>query len=151
MLDMYKILRPVLHVIQAEESIKIYKFAGQKFYKGVYVPLYHNPVEVHSHVQAKDKGKLSHTNTLATSSYSAIFYVNIDEIMELTSLKRVKACGGDIVERRDGTFWLVTDIIDDFTASLAWFSFLATLQNIKPDFSHSSWYAEENESSQNES
>ena len=65
-------------------------------------------------------------------------FADHDPAGRVAGIYRPLSRGGDMIQLEDGTWWLVNEVLEDFSLS-GWVSVLATLQVVPPDFSHSEW------------
>ncbi len=138
-MNLHAIANAAICAVNANEPVTLYQASGQENVRGIVMTKYLVPQTFMAQVQAESDAALQHMSETGQSSIQKRFYVQADALMTPQGLVRQQDRSGDIIERIDGTFWLVTAVFDDFATS-GWVCLRATLQTIEPDFTGQEWY-----------
>lgn len=138
MMNLHGIARNVIQAAHAEEPLTLYQSTGQVNEKGRLTPIYAEPLSVSGQVQTENDEKLYHAYATSQDEITRRIYLYTEKLRP-AGIVRPQARGGDMIERGDGTWWLVTGVLDDFSGA-GWVCVRVTLQVNKPDFSASPWY-----------
>lgn len=127
-------------LVHPNEQITFYKANGQVNNKGVITPVYEPPLVVMGNIQPLDTNTLKYLLAIGDTKTSAQAFLNL----AASSTTRTPTLGGgDILAREDGTWWLVTQVLEDWDAD-GWCNVGITLQVTPPDFSASEWSVNSN-------
>lgn len=145
MLNLHSIANPLIANLHPNEAVTIYQSIGQTNTRGKITPIYASGEAVEMQIQGGDEN-LTQTNDVNQTSVVRKAYLFADMSSELIprSLHRSLARTGDYICRADGTWWLVTALLEDFSKS-GWVSVNMTEQLKSPDFSACEWYSETEE------
>ncbi len=138
-MNLHAIANSVIRAVNANEPVTLYQAHGQENVRGIVTAKYLAPQTITAQVQAESDAALQHMGGTGQTSVQKRFYVHADALLTPQGLVRQLDRSGDIIERGDGTFWLVTAVPDDFAMS-GWVCLRATLQTIEPDFTGQEWY-----------
>lgn len=138
-MNLHAIATKAICAVNANEIVTLYQASGQENMRGLVAAKYLAPQTIAAQVQAEYEAALQHIGETGQASVQSRFYVQADALMTPQGLVRQLDRSGDIIERSDGTFWLVTAVPDDFVIS-GWVCLRATLQTIAPDFTGQEWY-----------
>lgn len=138
-MNLHTIANAAISAVNANESVTLYQANGQENLRGLVTAKYLAPQTVTAQVQSEGDAALQHSEKTGQATISRRFYMDANDITPPQGLVRQKDRSGDIIERSDGTFWLVTATFDDFSTS-GWVCVRATLQTIEPDFTGQEWY-----------
>ncbi len=111
------------------EEVELFSSKGQVNNAGSVTTHYNTPILLKCLVQSEVEGELDHKNSKCVASYISRFYYTKTS---LSSLDSARGTSGDIFRRNDGTYWLITEIIDDFSTDYelsSWQCARAVLQN----------------------
>lgn len=134
-MNLHKIVNSITRVIHPNESLIIYKADGQVNNKGTITPIYQAPVVLYGNIQPLDANALKHLEAIGDTQASQQAFLDYP----LESTKRIPTpSGGDIIQRSDGTYWLVTSVLEDWNAD-GWCNVGIVQQVTPPDFSASDW------------
>lgn len=138
-MNLHAIANAAICAVNANEPVTLYQAHGQKNVRGIVTAKYLAPQTITAQVQAEPDAALQHISETGQASIQKRFYVHADMLLTPQGLVRQLDRSGDIIQRGDGTFWLVTAMSDDFAMS-GWVCLRATLQTIEPDFTGQEWY-----------
>lgn len=131
-LNLHAIVRGAINSVHPDETITLYQSIGQQNDDaGRVTPLYAEPQTVKAQVQSANNADLEHVNNMSQDTVVMRFYLFADVAFPPAPLERPFARGGDMIQRADGTWWLVTGSPDDF-ARVGWVCVLGTLQILPP-------------------
>ncbi len=139
-MNVHAIANSAIKAVNKNEDVLLLIAMGQRNVMGIVFPEYLEPVTISAQVQSESDAALQH---IAEANQTAIvrkFYMNADAVQPPSGLVRQKERTGDLIKRADGTWWLVTAVPDDFSASSGWVSLRGILQTIAPDLKTQAWY-----------
>ena len=139
-MNLHRIANAAVRNVNPNEFITLFKALGQVNEKGIIKPKYLAPEVMEAQVQDDADSSLQHTDTVNQTGHVKRFYVNKytdDNVLVPQSLMRQKERTGDIILRSDGTYWLVTQVLEDFDLHVV---LKAELLTKTPDFSGQDWY-----------
>jgi hypothetical protein len=144
MKNLHAIVRKSITGVHPDEECTLYMSAGQINDKGNIYPKYYPGIEVKAQIQTMREDTLTASEFgVGVTESLRRFYLYSDPPgadVSVLGVYRPLLKGGDIIKRADGTYWLVTSIVRDFT-KVGWICVLAVLQVDAPDFTHSDWYS----------
>ncbi len=153
-INLHDVVRSAITTVHPDETVALYFNAGQVNNWGEVTPIYEGPYSVQAQIQSESDAALFHSNNagMNTETIKAYFYQSEDS--PIAELSRFKERGGDMFQRSDGSWWLITALPDNFS-SVGWISARATLQvngpqNIQPPPSPPSPPSEDEEGDGNE-
>ena len=124
------------------ETVTLYQADGQRNVKGVITPVYKAPQTVSANVQPLDSETLNHLERIGDTKASRQAFLYSFNSFPVAGVKRLPTPrGGDIFKRPDGTYWLITSVMEDWS-DVGWANVGITLQVTPPDFSASDWGAD---------
>ena len=83
-------------------------------------------------VQSEGDAALYYANRAGENSIVRKFYLMASEATPPASIVRPEARGGDFLRRRDGRFWYVDAVLEDFSANAGWVCVRGVLQDTIP-------------------
>jgi hypothetical protein len=107
--------------------VTIYRCTGLTNTAGV-MHVSYTPSDILAQVQAPNAGDLKLFDNLADARHVKKFYLNASA----HTINRHEETAGDIIERADGSYWLIDMIRDDFSPE-GWLCVLGTLQHEPPE------------------
>lgn len=141
-MNLHKIANAAVKNVHPNEFVTLFKSLGQVNVKGIVKAKYLAPELMEAQVQEDADSGLRHTDTVSQTGHVKRFYVNkYNEANRLSpmSLMRQRQRQGDIILRADGTYWLVTQVLEEFDLHVV---LKAELLAEPPDFSMQDWYNE---------
>ena len=130
-LNLHSIVRGAITAVNADETVTLYQAQGQVNEYGLVRALYSEPQSVQAQVQNATSADLAHLNNMSQSAEAMRFYLYADASFPPAGLIRPFVRTGDMIQRDDGTWWLVTSTPDDF-ARAGWVCVVGTLQEYPP-------------------
>lgn len=126
-MNLHNIVRGVISSINADESIKLYTFVEQENVKGKLTAVYTVSDRI-AQVQAPTASDIKLYDKLADAEHRIKVYIEAPA----SSINRVKQSAGDMIQRADGTYWLIVGTVDDFTRE-GWLCCMCVLQTKAPE------------------
>lgn len=138
-LNLHGIVRSVITAVHPDEDCTLYQSAGQKNVLGVVTTVYNPPQAIKANWQPLDSQTLQHLERMGDTKASEQVFLYSNTDMPVSGVQRVPVTRtGDIIKRWDGTYWLITSVIEDWSAR-GWANVGVTEQVTPPDFSASDW------------
>lgn len=138
-LNLHGIVRSVITAVHPDEDCTLYQSAGQKNVLGVVTTVYNPPQAIKANWQPLDSQTLQHLERIGDTKASEQVFLYSNTDMPVSGVQRVPITRtGDIIKRWDGTYWLITSVIEDWSAR-GWANVGVTEQVTPPDFSASDW------------
>lgn len=138
-LNLHGIVRSVITAVHPDEDCTLYQSAGQKNVLGVVSTIYNPPQAIKANWQPLDSQTLQHLERIGDTKASEQVFLYSNTDMPVSGVQRVPITRtGDIIKRWDGTYWLITSVIEDWSAR-GWANVGVTEQVTPPDFSASDW------------
>ena len=136
-LNLHNVVRSAITSVHPDENCILYQSIGQQNIKGVVKSVYSEPQSIMANFQP-DAESLQHTDAknITPTSEKVYLYSNDLPVMGQKRLPLLRT--GDIIERNDGTFWLITTISEDWSWD-GWACINVHQQLTPPDFSASEW------------
>ena len=126
-MNLHAIVSGAIGSVNHHETVTIYRCNGTTNNAGV-VSVTYTPSDIIAQVQAPNAGDLRLFDNLADAKHVKKFYINASA----STINRHEETAGDIIERADGSFWLIDMIRDDFSPE-GWLCVLGTLQHDPPE------------------
>lgn len=115
-LNVHRLANAAIRYLHPNETITLYRSAGDDNQKGKIIPLYHDPISVVAQIQSIGDDALYHAERTGMNSLTRKIWIN-DPNLTLQSVDRETKRGGDMILRADGSWWLVDAISEDFSNS----------------------------------
>ena len=126
-MNLHAIVSGAIGSVNHHEMVTIYRCNGTTNTAGV-VSVTYTPSDIMAQVQAPNAGDLNLFDNLADAKHVKKFYINASA----HTINRHEETAGDIIERADGSYWLIDMIRDDFSPE-GWLCVLGTLQHEPPE------------------
>ena len=126
-MNLHQIVSGAIGSVNHHEMITLYRCTGTTNTNGV-VSVSYESADVMAQVQAPSAADLRLFDSLADAKYVKKFYMNAPA----STINRQEETAGDIIERADGTYWLINIVRDDFSPE-GWLCCIATLQHEPPE------------------
>lgn len=140
--NLHNVVRGAITSIHPDETVTLYQSAGQRNVKGKIVSVYSEPQEVKANFQPLDSDALRHAEVLGQTPMSEQVFLYSENPMPIAGQQRLPIIRtGDFLLRDNGTYWLVTAVLEDWTWD-GWCNVGVHIQTTPPDFSASDWYEE---------
>ena len=119
MLNLHSIARSAIVALHPEESVTLYQSSGQTNTRGVISPTYEAAQTVQAQIQSLSTDELANVENVAQTGQVRKAYLFGPPVTSLIpqGIVRPLARSGDMIQRADGTWWLVTGMMEDFSAS----------------------------------
>lgn len=125
-INLHNLVRTSINAIHSDEPVYIYHSAGQSNIKGELIPAYYSPIEAMAQIQSEAPETLAQAAQISDTESARRFYLESKDKTP-AGIVRFWARGGDLIKRADGSYWLITALIEDFRAA-GWVSVRAVLQ-----------------------
>lgn len=130
-MNLHHVVRGVINSVAKDKACKIYRSTGKQVRsaRGDFDPVFAAPEECRCQFQSVSSDVLQHYEKIEITAYARriYLYADYDPASRPWAQWRPLGRSGDIIEDDLGCFWLVHDVLDDFTHE-GWVSLLATLQ-----------------------
>lgn len=126
-MNLHAIIHNSIGSINRHEPITLYKCTGTSNRGGV-VSVTYEKQTLTAQVQAPEAADLRLYDNMADAKHVKKFYIPAPA----STINRFEETAGDIIERVDGSYWLIDAIRDDFSNE-GWVCCLATLQHEPPE------------------
>lgn len=133
-INLHGIVRSTINTIHADESVSLFQSAGQTNVKGELFPVYFPAFPALAQIQSEGGDVLSHNANYGQTEIARRFYLHSNDNSQPAGIIRYKARSGDLIQRADGSYWLITAVQEDFSAA-GWVCVRAVLQINDDDFS----------------
>lgn len=118
MMNLHAIAREAVQTLHPEETVTLCQSTGQRNDLGRIIPTYAEPQAVQAQIQSLSAEDLAHVDEASRTEVSRKAYLFAPSpALPPSGIIRPLARNGDFIRRFDGTWWLVTGLIEDFTAS----------------------------------
>ena len=142
MLNLHAIVRTPITYLHPDETVTLFRSVGQTNTLGRIKPVYEQGLTIQAQIQTLSPDELQQRDDTSKTEIHAKAYLNADEALPPAGIIRLLARNGDFIQRADGSWWLITSVLEEFAKS-GW-ECVGIVQQIKaPDFSGSSWYVPE--------
>ena len=125
-------VRSAIEYLHPDEVVTLYQSTGQTNVAGLVTPTYAEAQTVRAQVQSANRADLEHAERVGMNRVILRFYLYAAEATPPAGIVRPFARNGDMIQRKDGTWWLITAEPDGF-APVGWVCVLGTLQEAPPD------------------
>lgn len=131
-INLHSIVRSVITNVHPDETVTLYQSNGYAVDRGRRTPTYLDPLVLKAQVQTLSSQDLLHMEqaTRGKDSYKIYLYAPTSYGLAPKGIERPLSRGGDMIQRQDGTWWLVTSLMEDFTKS-GWCS-VSVVQQLEP-------------------
>ncbi len=130
-LNLHAIVRGAITSVHPDETVTLCQSIGETNIKGSVTATYAAPLIVRAQVQSANQADLELVEHVSQNTNVMRFYLYADAARPAAGIVRPFARTGDMIQRENGTWWLVTAEPDDF-ARVGWVCVLGTLQEIAP-------------------
>ena len=113
-MNLHAIANKHVRKINPNEPCLLFKSLGQTNVKGQLFPLHAKGVEANLQIQSESADRINNFGE-NIDSLEPTRKAWINASPGLAPINRPKAAGGDIVQRMDGTWWLVTAMLEEFS------------------------------------
>ena len=132
-MNLHAIVRPVIPVVHPDEPVTWYRSTGQvESGYGLVERSYAEGVPLIAQVQSESDAALYYANRASDNSIVRKFYLMASPDTPPASIVRPEARSGDFIRRRDGRFWYVEAVNEDFSANANWVCVRGVLQDTIP-------------------
>lgn len=137
--NLHHVVRGAITTIHPDENCILYQSLGQKNVKGKVTPVYAEPKTIMANFQPLDSDTLKHLEAMNDTQTSEQVFLYSDTSLPVSGERRLPITrNGDILKRSDGTYWLVTAVLEDWSWD-GWCNVGIHMVATTPDFSASDW------------
>lgn len=145
MINLHGLVRRAITSLHPDEAMTLRQSIGQRNERGRVTPVYGPAQVVQAQVQSLGQNDLAQREATSNTRIDRKAYLFApDAALPPQGIVRPLGRTGDMLQRADGTWWLVTAMIEDFTAS-GWVCVGITQQVDGPDLSASEPEGEDEE------
>ena len=132
-MNLHAVVRSVIPAVHPDEAVVWYRSTGQTASGyGLVERSYAAGVQLVAQVQSEGDAALYYANRTGENSLVRKFYLMADPATPPASIVRPEARSGDFLRRRDGRFWYVDAVTEDWSANAGWVCVRATIQETIP-------------------
>ena len=132
-MNLHTVVRSVIPAVHPDEAVTWYRSTGQQAVDwGQVSRSYAAGVQLVAQVQSEGDAALYYANRAGENSIIRKFYLMADANTPPASIVRPEARSGDFIRRRDGRFWYVDAVLEDFSANADWVCVRGVLQDTIP-------------------
>lgn len=118
MMNLHAIVRGAIPALHPDETVTLRQSVGQRNIRGRIVPVYAPAQTVTAQIQSLGSDDLRHAEAVNLTQRDRKAYLFAPTpSTPPTGIVRPLARNGDMIQRADGSWWLVTVMLEDFTAS----------------------------------
>lgn len=118
MLNLHAIVRGPITALHPDETVALYQSTGQENVRGRTTATYAESKTVLAQIQGNGGNALAQSEAVSTTMAERKAYLYAPgEALPPEGMIRQLARTGDYLKRADGTWWLVTSVIDAFAKS----------------------------------
>lgn len=137
-LNLHRIVRSAITSVKPDELVLLYRSVGQINVDGMLNATYEPGIAIYAQFQPNEASRLLQAEQVSSTTITEQVFLYSDTTRAVASLDRLPlARTGDIIDR-NGQWWLVTAIMEDFS-TVGWANVEVTKQVTAPDFSASAW------------
>lgn len=134
-MNLHALVRGAITPLHPDEPVTLRQSVGQQNVRGRITPVYGPAQAVQAQIQSLGQNDLAQTEQTSSTKVDRKAYLYAPSpSLPPQGMVRPLARNGDMLRRADGTWWLVTAMIEDFTAS-GWVCVGITQQVDGPDLS----------------
>lgn len=126
-MNLHEVVAGAIGAVNRHEMVTLWHCTGVSNVKGVVTPTY-VPTTLRAQIQRPSAADLELNERVARAKQAIRAWIDAPA----DTVNRVAQSAGDIIERPDGTYWLIVSIPEDFTGE-GWLSVLAVEQVEPPE------------------
>lgn len=137
-INLHAVVNNTITGIHPDETVILRQSLGQVDVRGRMVPMYDRPRAVSAQIQPLSPETLAHVEQVSSTKLDRKAYLFSPVVGGLTpaGIVRPLARGGDMLQRADGSWWLVSQVLEDYSKS-GWVCVGLVRQIDPPDLSMS--------------
>lgn len=125
MINLHQVVRGAITALHPDESVSLVQSVGQANIAGRIVPQYAAPLTLLAQIQSMGSDELAHLEKTDSTKIYRKAWLNEPAERPVAGIIRELARNGDFIQRQDGSWWLITAVMDDFSRS-GWVSVAIT-------------------------
>lgn len=130
-MNLHKVVRGPINAVARDRLCTLYRMTGkqERDERGLTTPVFAPGEEVRAQIQSESAAALEHFERVETTTTTRriYLYAEYDPALRPWAQWRPLARSGDMLQDDLGLYWLITDVIEDFTHE-GWVSVLGVLQ-----------------------
>ena len=132
-MNLHAVVRAVIPAVHPDETVTWYRSTGQTATDwGLVTRSYASGVQLVAQVQSEGDAALYYANRAGENSIIRKFYLMASPDTPPASIVRPEARSGDFIRRRDGSWWYVDAVTEDWSANAGWVCVRGVLQDTIP-------------------
>lgn len=134
-INLHAVVRSAITAVNPDEQVTLYQSAGQRHLGGIVTPLFFSPATVMVQFQPNEANRLRQLEAMSVTEHTEQIFLYSDNNRPIEGIARVPILRtGDYIERRQGEYWKVTAVIEDWSG-VGWTNCEVALQVAPiPDF-----------------
>lgn len=119
MINLHDVVRGIIPVLHPDRKALLIQSMGKSNVRGVVTPFFADAVQISAQVQSMGNDDLRAMNDTSRVEIQRKAYLYSDTPSQLIpqTIVRTLSRGGDFLRLDDGSWWLVTGMMEDFSAS----------------------------------
>lgn len=131
-MNLHAMVRGLINSVHSDEICTLIQSDGGDVVDGIFENSYKDGIQIRANWQPTGE-PLSHEDGMSLTMQEEKVYLFSDPASPVKGVTRLPTLRtGDFLQRKDGTYWLVTDVEEDWSAS-GWALVRVTQQEGKPD------------------
>ena len=132
-MNLHAVVRSVIPAVHPDEPVTWYRSTGQvESNWGLVTRSYASGVQLVAQAQSEGDAALYYANRAGENSIIRKFYLMASPDTPPASIVRPEARSGDFLRRRDGSWWYVDAVTEDWSANAGWVCVRGVLQDTIP-------------------
>ncbi|MDR1921101.1 MAG: hypothetical protein LBS31_05070 [Candidatus Adiutrix sp.] len=136
-MNLHAIANGLISAVHPNETVTLYRATGQMNVRGEIKAVYAAGEAVKAQIQSEGDDALAHSDAVASrvgqnETNRRFYLLAANQADKPAGLVRPLARSGDLLQRQDETWWLITALTEDFSAA-GWVAVRATLQVKAPE------------------
>lgn len=124
-MNLHEVVAGAIGAVNRHETITLWHCTGVSNTKGVVTPVYEK-IALRAQIQRPSAADLELNERVARAKQAIRAWINAPA----GTINRVAQSAGDVIERSDGTYWLIVSVPESF-AGEGWLSVLA-IEQVEP-------------------
>lgn len=119
MINLHHIVRSVIPILHPDEQVYLLLSKGMSNNRGIVSPVYEAPISVGAQIQSYTTDDLIALNEEMRKENlrKAYLYSDTPQGLVPEGILRSLSRGGDLIYRKDNTWWLIKSMMEDFSSS----------------------------------
>lgn len=113
--NLHHVVRGIITALHPDEGCLLYQAVGQDNDKGLTKARYRPAVAVKASIQPLDSQALNHLERAGDTKASEQAFLYSDLGLPVSGIDRAGLRPGDMLQRQDGGWWLITSVLEDWS------------------------------------